>query len=189
MRPGLTRRKVLKAGIAAPVVFGAVPSSATNDGHGMFGSNRLLADVKAYAEAGNKQSGGAGDQWTAEWTAMRLAASGFSVERQSFEVPYFIPQRTELEVGELSIPLVAQPVVTATSNTGLAAPVRLADSSAQLDNTIALVRLPYRRWSSILDQSVYEAIADAIQRGAVAVILVTSGPSGEVLLFNAPPPM
>ncbi len=185
-RVGPSRRTLLKAGIAAPVAFRAVSVSAGNAMHDMFGSERLLADVKAYADAGNKQSGGAGDNWTADWTTKRLAASGFSVERQSFEVPYFIPRRAELEVGELRVPLVVQPIVVSTTDVGLSAPIRLADVGDSLDGAIALVRLPYRRWSTILDRAVESAIEDAVGRGAIAIILVTAGPTGEVLLLNTP---
>lgn len=181
-----SRRTLLKAGMAAPLAVAAAPASAARVEHDIFGAERLLADVKAYAEAGNKQSGGSGDIWTADWTSERLAAVGFSIERQSFEVPYFRPLRAELEVGRHRIPIVAQPIVVSTTEDGLSAPIRLADTGGSLEGAIALVRLPYRRWSSILDRAVRTAIDDAVGRGAIAIILITTGPTGEVLLFNAP---
>lgn len=152
----------------------------------MFAAERLFADVQAYAEAGNKQSGGAGDRWTADWTARRLAVAGFAVERQSFDVPWFEVTTCELTLGNSKIPLMAQLLAVPTGAGGIEAPLRLAEISDRLDGAIAVVRLPYRRWSSLLDRAVRDPLADALARGAAAVILVTTGPTGEALLLNAP---
>lgn len=152
----------------------------------MFGPERLFEDVKSYADAGNKQSGGAGDRWTADWTAKRLAAAGFEVERQPFDVPWFEASRCELSIGDLAIPLVAQPLAIETEKAGLDAPLRLAETAGRLDGAIAVVRLPYRRWSSLVDRAASEPLADALARGASAVIFVTTGSTGEALLLNAP---
>ena len=180
------RRSLLRAGFAAPIVLQATQATAATGNDAPFASERLFADVKAYAEAGNKQSGGAGDRWTADWTAQRLAAAGFKVERQSFQVPWFEAATCELTLGDRKIPLVAQPPVVQSGPGGIVAPLRLADVSDRLDGTIAVVRLPYRRWSSLLDRAVRDPLADALARGAAAVILVTTGPTGEALLLNAP---
>jgi hypothetical protein len=152
----------------------------------MFGAERLFADVKAYAEAGNKQSGGSGDRWTADWAARRLSSAGFAIERQPFNVPWFETERWHRMVGNVEIPMVAQPLALETGEKGLEAPLRLAETSDRLDGAIAIVRLPYRRWSSLLDRAAREPLADAIERGASAVILVTTGPTGEALLLNTP---
>lgn len=152
----------------------------------MFGPERLFADVKAYAEAGNKQSGGAGDRWSADWTAKRLSEAGFSVERQAFDVPWFEADLCEIAFGDLKIPLVAQPLAAPIGEGGLLAPLRLAEVADSLSGAIAIVRLPYRRWSSLLERTVRDALADASGRGAAAIILVTTGPTGEALLLNTP---
>jgi hypothetical protein len=187
MTRGLTdRRSLLKAGFAAPLALQAAPAAAAAKDQMMFGPERLFADVKTYAEAGNKQSGGAGDRWTADWTAKRLAAAGFTVERQAFDVPWFEAARCELALGSLQIPLTAQPLAVETGETGIEAPLRLAETSERLDGAIALVRLPFRRWSSLVDRAAREPLADALARGASAVLLVTTGPTGEALLLNAP---
>lgn len=180
------RRSLLKAGLAAPIALQAAPAAAASGIGAPFALERLFADVKAYAEAGNKQSGGAGDRWTADWTARRLAASGFAVERQPFDVPWFAATACELTLGDREIPLVAQPLAVPTGASGITAPLRLADVNERLDGAIAVVRLPYRRWSSLLDRAVRDPLADALARGAAAVILVTAGPTGEALLLNAP---
>lgn len=91
-----------------------------------------------------------------------------------------------MTLGDRNIPLVAQPLAVPTGPTGIAAPLRLADVGGRLDGTIAVVRLPYRRWSSLLDRAVRDPLTDALARGAAAALLVTTGPTGEALLLNAP---
>src|SRR3546814_14488912 len=56
----------------------------------------------------------------------------------------------------------------------------------RLDGAIAVVRLPFRRWSSLVDRAAREPLADALARGANGVILITTGPTGEALLLNVP---
>lgn len=182
----LPRRDVLKVGLAAPLALAPGFAAASAGDLSAFDSERLLADVRAYARAGNKQSGGAGDRWTADWTSQRLVRAGFRVARQAFEVPWFQSDRTELLLGERRIELIAQPLVATTPAEGLAGPLRLAEGNERLDGAIAVVRLPYRRWSTIVDPAARTPIDDAAQRGARAILLVTTGPSGEALLLNAP---
>lgn len=186
MTPGhMPRRALLKAGLAAPLALPFASAAAQVSGSGAMSPDSLMTDVRAYAAAGNKQSGGPGDRWTAGWTAERLASAGFAVERQGIDAPFFEPGRCELVLGDTKTPVLAQPLVTPTPPAGIAAPLRLADIGGRLDGSIALVRLPYRRWSSLTDSAVRKPIADAVARGAVAVVVVTTGPTGEALLLNA----
>ncbi|PAL24636.1 MULTISPECIES: hypothetical protein [unclassified Sphingopyxis] len=180
------RRTLLKAGLAAPIALQVDSAAAVSLDLTMFGPGRLFADVQSYAEAGNKQSGGAGDRWTADWTAKRLFSAGFEVDRQTFDVPWFEASHCELTLGDHTIPLVAQPLAVETGEAGLAAPLRLAEIPERLDGAIAVVRLPFRRWSSLVDRAVREPLADALARGANGVILITTGPTGEALLLNVP---
>ncbi|KTE78474.1 hypothetical protein [Sphingopyxis sp. A083] len=180
------RRTLLKAGLAAPIALQAGSAAAASEDLTMFGPERLFADLKSYAEAGNKQSGGAGDRWTGDWTAKRLASAGFEVERQTFDVPWFEVTRCDLTLGDLEVALVAQQLAVETGEAGLDAPLRLAEIPERLDGAIAVVRLPHLRWSSLVDRAVREPLADALARGASGVILVTTGPTGEALLLNAP---
>lgn len=185
-RRGPDRRSLIKAGFAAPLAWRAAAASAAAEELPMFGPERLFADVEAYASAGNKRSGGPGDRWTADWVARRLGDAGFAVERQVFDVPWFETRLCELRLGDLAIALIAQPLENATAEDGLTAPLRLAETPGSLGGAIAVVRLPFRRWSSLLEPAVRDAAADATARGAAAIILVTTGPTGEPLLLNAP---
>ena len=103
------RRTLLKAGLAAPIALQVDSAAAVSLDLTMFGPGRLFADVQSYAEAGNKQSGGAGDRWTADWTAKRLFSAGFEVDRQTFDVPWFEASHCELTLGDHTIPLVGRP--------------------------------------------------------------------------------
>ena len=169
-----------------PLALAAGRGTAASNDLPMFSRDRLFADVKTFSEAGNKRSGGAGDRRTADWIAERLARSGFSVERQRFDAPWFESSACELTIGEAAIGLLAQPIPATTSAEGIVGRLCLAESPDRLDGAIAVVRLPYRRWSSLLDGLVSHAVADVLERGAEAVILVTTGPTGEALLLNAP---
>ncbi len=185
------RRMLLKAGLAAPLAWPTGSAAAAAAGAGvtdgaLFAPAQLLADVRTYAEAGNKQSGGTGDRRTADWTATRLAAAGFAVERQGFTVPFFETAQAQLMLGELSVALIAQPLVVPTTAAGLTAPLRFADTVGGLDGAIAVIRLPGRRWSTLTDRAIREPLADVRARGASAAILVTNGPTGEALLLNTP---
>lgn len=191
-RAGTDRRTLLKVALATPIALQAgataqaAAAAAAPEDADMFGPERLFADLEIYAGAGGKQSGGAGDRRTADWTATRLAGAGFAVERQTFDVPWFEASRSDLALGDLTVPLIAQPLAVETGRAGIAAPLRLAEVADRLDGAIAVVRLPHRRWSTLVDRAVREPLADALARGAVAVILVTTGPSGEALLLNTP---
>src|SRR3546814_5941825 len=104
------------------------------------------------------------------WTAKRLFSAGFEVDRQTFDVPWFEASHCELTLGDHTIPLVAQPLAVETGEAGLAAPLRLAEIPERLVGAIAVVRLPFRRWSSLVDSAVREALADAFARGANGVL-------------------
>jgi len=184
-KPVISRRGVLAAGVGIPIAAGASPlvTDATEDA---FTPDRLMADVATYAAAGNKAAGGVGDIKTAKWLSARLAELGFAVGQQSFEVPWFDTQRAELKLGDLRIALLAQPLVRPTPVKGLSARLRLADMSGNLKGAIAVIRLPFRRWSTVTDKAVQGALSDAFERGAEAAILVTNGPSRQALLLNVP---
>lgn len=183
---GTDRRTLLKTGLVAPFALQPASVVAAAKENAMFAPDRLFADVRAYAGAGNKRSGGVGDRWTADWTAKRLVDAGFAVERQAFDVPWFESGQVDLTMDDMRIALTAQPLVVQTPANGLTAPLRLADVPGPLNGAIAVIRLPYRRWSTLVDRAVREPLADVLARGAGAVILVTTGPTGEALLLNAP---
>ena len=152
----------------------------------MFEPDSLWNDLTFFAGVGNKQSGGEGDRRTADWAADRLNTSGFSVERQQFPVPWHRTEICELILDDQPVALIAQPPAQFTTTEGIDAPLLLAETTGPFNGATVVLRLPYRRWSSALDQDVRKPLEDVVARGAGAVIIVTTGPTGEALLLNVP---
>lgn len=184
-KPVISRRGVMAAGIGIPIAVSVSPTVAKSD-KDLFAADRLMADVATYAAAGNKAAGGAGDLTTGKWLSDRLAALGFDVEQQSFEVPWFDTYRADLMLGDMRMPVVAQPLVQPTIENGHLARLRLADVGGDLTDAIAVIRLPFRRWSTVTDKAVQDSLSESFARGATAAILVTTGPSRQALLLNVP---
>lgn len=142
---------------------------------------RLLA---AYDAFGSKASGGEGDEAAGAWLQGLIEAEGYACERQAFEAPAFAPDVAELACGEARAGVWPQPVVVQTPEAGVRGPLRLAEAE-DLSGAVALVRLPFRRWSALPGEPA-RRVADAFERGAAAAVLVTTGPTGEALALNAP---
>ncbi|PKB13574.1 hypothetical protein B0I00_3010 [Novosphingobium kunmingense] len=186
MKPGRSdRRTVLKAALAAPLA-GSARAGAAAPVAAAFTAERLMADLRLFAQAGNKQAGGPGDGLTADWLAQRLTEFGLEVERQRFDVPCFQTAHCALTFDSRETELVVQPPVVFTPPEGITGALVLAEVPGRLDGAIAIVRLPHWRWSSLLDNRVRSVLEDTARRGAAAVIVVTTGPSGEALRLNVP---
>lgn len=188
------RRRLLQAGVAAPLAMPLISQAQAGEAVGLtgaaksnaFSAERVMADVRIYAGFGNKRSGGLGDRKSADWAAKRLLKIGFQVEFQDFETPYFNLDRSELICGDETVALGDQLLTNPTAAAGLSGPLRLAEMPGRLDGAIALINLPHRRWSSVLERPIQAALQQVWQRGAAAALLVTTGPSGESLCLNRP---
>lgn len=179
MKP--SRRTVLGAAggaAAAPAVRGG-PASARE-----MGAPWLQGVVERYAGFGVKASGGAGDTACGAWLEEELGRANFTCERHAFDVPYFETREARLACGGATAEVHPQPIVVATGPQGLAAPLRLAERHADLSGAIALVVLPTKRWVTLLDPQASRPIAEAIRKGAAAVVLVTNGPTREQIGLN-----
>ncbi len=184
--PDSARRTLLAAAIGLPLISTDIARAGTAVMPDAFSAAALMADVDVYAAGGNKASGGPGDEQIAAWLTKRMQALGFIVEQQPFTVPWFSTERADLTVDGSLTPVTAQPLVQPTPADGLRAPIRLAEQGINLNGAIALINLPYRRWSTLLDPLARQPIVDAIARGAKAAVVITSGPSHQALLLNTP---
>lgn len=144
----------------------------------------LQAAVEKFAGFGVKASGGQGDTAAGAWLEGDLTDIGYQCERQSFEVPYAEVRSATLVTGDRTATVFPQAIVKTTGPGGLSAPLRLAGSSGSLDGAIALIVLPFRRWAGIGEAPVARGLTDAFARGAVAAVLVTTGPTGEAIALN-----
>lgn len=146
----------------------------------------LQADLERYAGFGSKASGGPGDIATGAWLEETLGRWGYACRRQSFEVPFFEVKQASLSSGTAQVEVIPQGIVTPIGPGGVTAPLRLADAS-DLAGAIALIVLPYKRWAGLADPQVAKPLASALERGAAAVLLVTTGPTGEAIALNVSP--
>jgi len=175
-----TRRSLL----ATPLATGLAPSTALA---GPIAPS-AAALLERYAAFGGKASGGAGDIACGEWMAAWLNARGFALERQGFDAPFFEIDEAWLQVGEARAAVIPQAIVTPTGAGGIEGPVLVRapeDASAPANGAIVVIRLPYARWSSAASPAVRGPVEAALSAGALAVVLITTGPSGEALALNA----
>ncbi len=179
-----TRRNFLTASAVAPLA--AVGTANASDREE--GSAAIAEDLKKYIGFGLKQSGGQGDEACGAWLEDELAKAGFETERQYFSAPWFEASHAQLVTGDARAPLWPQPIVQTTPAEGITAPVVRVDAQGNagqsLDGAIALVDLPFGRWSSMFWEQVRTPVDAAFAGGAKACVIVTNGPSGKVIALN-----
>ncbi|WP_262692727.1 PA domain-containing protein [Kordiimonas aestuarii] len=189
--PNTTRRHFIAGATLLPLATGATsaalqatpqPVKATSD------HTQIQADLARYIGFGMKQAGGTGDNACGDWMASELEKLGFTTEKQTMSAPYFTPDRCELVCGALQADVWPQPIVMATEASGITGPLvrvnaqGLADKA--LSGAIALVDLPFARWSSVFWKGVKTPVEAAFAQGAMAAIIVTNGPTGKVIALN-----
>lgn len=168
-----SRRAVLAAGAMVGAASGAnaAPMSDTQVSE----AQQVLERYQAF---GIKASGGPGDTASGEWLEGELKAMGYAVRRQPVDVPAYDGDAT-LEAGSARAELIPQSIVQPAEVSGkLFVPGRNAGD-------IALVVLPYARWSAVRGE-VERQVAAAAAAGAKAAVVVTTGPTREALALNTP---
>jgi len=169
-------------GLAA-TASGAAPAPALAAGPAE-DSVWLQAMLEHYQGFGIKASGGAGDNACGAWLEETLRGWGYATRRQPFEVPYFEMRQATLSAGQAKATVIPQAIVSPTGPQGLTAPLRLASDHGDLAGAIAIAVLPYARWAALAQPPVTQALTKAFTRGAAAVILLTTGPTGEAIALN-----
>lgn len=177
---GATRRGFLAGTAALPLAM--VPEQAR-------AARAVADDLSRYIGFGSKQSGGAGDTAVGHWMAAELEAAGFAVEKHSFSVPCFEPGRCDILCGDARAALWPQPIVSPTPGAGVSGPLVRVDAAGRADaplaGAIALVDLPYGRWSSALAGPIRTPVDTAFAAGARAAVVMTNGPTGKIIALNA----
>ena len=176
-----SRRAVLGAG-ALVSLSGAAPVSPSS-------GERIQADLLRYVGFGEKQAGGPGDTACGEWLASALQAAGYAIEKQAFSVPFFNATRAEFAIGGgPGAQVRPHPIVVPTGPAGVSGPLVRVDAAGRfagsLEGAIALVDLPYARWSTMLAKAARRPIETAFAGGAKAVVAITNGPTGKVIALN-----
>ena len=179
-----TRRQFLAGAGAAPLVTAAGTASAAESA----AADAVERDLTRYIGFGSKQAGGDGDNRCGEWLASELEANGFAIERHTLSVPFFEPDRCALVCGDASAARWPHPIVRPTGAEGLHGPLVRVDSaglsSAPLEGAIALVALPFGRWSTALSPAIRAPIEAAFAGGARAAVAITNGPTGRIIALN-----
>ncbi len=140
--------------------------------------------LEAYQSFGDKASGGPGDTVSGEWLEGELRAMGYACLRQTYDVPAYEGEAL-LTCGTATADLIPQAIVLPTSASGVSGPIYVA-GPGKGGAGVALVILPHARWSSIVG-AIGQRVTAAFNAGAGAVVVVTTGPTGEALALNAPP--
>jgi hypothetical protein len=187
-----TRRRVL-GGLAYGAAAGALPpwwpraARAQDDSAAL--TRRLAADLERHASFGDKFAGGPGDLATADWVIGRLRMAGYRVAESAFEAPFFVKRAVRLSAGAATTAdLIPQAPVVPTGSGGVAGRLVLVeDAVGDVRGKIALIVAPFARYAALFpDRGIGKTVVAAAQGGAVAVIIVTTGPSGEAVALNAP---
>lgn len=178
-----TRRVFLAGSAALPLA--AQAATAAN----MDTLAQVAADLNRYIGFGGKASGGPGDAACGHWLADELGKAGFAVDKPALSVPWFEPARCEIVVGDTRAALWPQPIVVPTGTDGVSGPLVRVDAAGRADaplaGAIALIDLPYNRWSSALAKPIRAPVEAALAAGAKAAVLITNGPTGKVIALNA----
>lgn len=129
---------------------------------------------------------------TADWIASRLRVSGYEVVESEFDAPFFVKRAARLTTGAAATDVVPQAPVVTTGSAGVTARlvhVDGADAGAVGDvrGRIALIVAPFGRHAALFaDRGIGQTVRAAADQGAAAVVVVTTGPSGEATALNAP---
>jgi hypothetical protein len=178
----VSRRGVLGGGLAITAPARAAATSEPLFEFNVAEAERILA---RYATYGDKASGGPGDNASGAWLESELEGLGYACRRQIFDVPAYEGAAPTLTTGAARGVLIPQAAVVVTGEAGVSGPLRLALEGVALDGALALIVLPYGRWSSVRG-GVERQVRRVIAAGAVGAVLVTTGPTGEAIALNAP---
>ena len=188
-----TRRRILRSmayGAAATASPWLAPrvAAAQEEPAAAAAIRRLDADLAKHASFGEKFSGGPGDLATADWVASRLRGSGYQVVESTFDAPFFVKRAARLTAGGATADVIPQAPVVVTTGQGVTASLALVeDTVGDVRGRVALVVAPFARHAALFpDRGIGKTVVEAANAGAVAIVIVTTGPSGEAVALNAP---
>lgn len=150
-----------------------------------FDVGAIDANLQRYIGFGVKQAGGAGDNACGAWIERELRSIGYSVQRQSFETPFLDVATCTLDFGQGPVSLLPVPVVSKTG--AVTGPLVAYQPGADMRRAIVVASLPFRRWSTTLSPEISSVIDAAARAGAIAVVLITNGPTNEAVALNVKP--
>jgi hypothetical protein len=152
---------------------------------------RIQADLEKHASLGIKRSATPGDLATAEWISQRLKTAGYRVSSHDFPAPFLVERSVRLATEGMSVNLYPQTPAATTGAKGVKGRLSLIRNQADAATTkgkIALLVLNSARHAALGrgNAGTGATIQAAAAAGALGVVIVTTGPSGEAILLNAP---
>ena len=182
MRIGWARRAVLTAG--AGVLAGCALAGARS-------SPLLVAatmeEIATYVNFGAKNAGGAGDTACGAWIEAKLADAGFVTERHAIQAVTIAERDPVLDLGATRLAVTSHTLGPTRRFGAVEAPLRVWGASAPGDeasDAIVIAHLQTQRWSSAEQPAIRQTIERAFTQGAAAVVLVTHGPTRELIRLN-----
>jgi hypothetical protein len=188
----LSRRSILRtitAGLSAVALERRLPAQSSRPLDSV--TTRIQADLVKHASFGSKRSATTGDLETAKWIGERLRLAGYSIKSYDFPAPFLMERSVRISTEGMSLKLYAQTPAATTSPKGITARLALIRNAADAENTkgkIALLVLNSARHAALGrgNGGIGATIRAAASAGALGVVIVTTGPSGEAILLNAP---
>ncbi len=178
----VTRRDFIASG-AALMAAPAGVRAATRDPRS---AESLDADIRTYDKLGVHRTASVADHRTTAWLGRHMRALGYRVTTHPFAAERFEVDRAILTVQGRAARLAPQEPMPI-ERLAVEAPLRpLADGPGGLRGAITYADFPYRRDASLANAVYADLIARAAAAGAVALIAVTRGPTGQVIIFNVP---
>lgn len=184
-----SRRSLIPGALAAGALAGATGSAQA--------APAAADDARAAAQAYERlatfrdlRAGGADDIACGVWMEDHLRAHGYTVRRQSFQTPFLEPAVAELRIAGQALPVIPQAVTTPTGPDGVEGPLRIwrdRSDDAAMAGAVALLVLPHGRHSQLAAQPILSRVRQVAGAGAAAIVIVTTGPTGEALALNADP--
>jgi hypothetical protein len=191
----MNRRDILKAagGLATASSLAACDklpkagSSSSGAADPLLGA-ALMKDVETYVGFGVHRSGGQGDAATSDWFARRWKALGYDVTQTAFDLPNTDTTTASLEVGGETFEGFAQPPMSFTPASGLAAPLATWNpkSPGDVARRIAVVHVERSAGAPSPSAAYRDAFNKARDAGAAAAVGVISSPSREIWAINTP---
>lgn len=150
-------------------------------------SDALAADITRYAGFGAKNAGGSGDTSAGEWIEAELARSGFDLARQSVRAAWIDEHDPVLQIGASRLAVAAHTLGEARRFGSVEAPLRVWGASVprvEANGAVVVAHLQAQRWSSAEQLPIRRTIERAFEQRAAALVLVTNGPTRELIKLN-----
>jgi hypothetical protein len=153
-----------------------------------FSGESLYRDVVTYSQLGEHRTSSQGEEITTDWIIEQLSKTGLKTATQNFTLRQFFVRQSILVVAGKPVDCFPWWYPCSTGQRPLIAPLsQYNNTSRSLKGKIALVASPFVRGGPRYDRPAAEAfIRPIVRAGALSVIVITRGPSGELVAFNTP---